>query len=55
MEHVKVGNVSFAIEHLTGVTLAECQMFFSHVRKDIVKLAWDKANPKTKGKPKTND
>ena len=55
MNHVKVGNVSFAVEHLTGVSLAECQSFFSHIRKDIVKIAWDKANPKSKGKPKTNE
>jgi hypothetical protein len=55
MGFVKVGNVSFAVEHLKGVTLAECQTFFSHIRKDIVKIAWDQVNPKTKGKPKNND
>ena len=55
MDHVKVGNVSFAVEHLKGVALAECQAFFAHIRKDIVKIAWEKVNPKTKGKPKTND
>lgn len=55
MVHIKVGNVSFSVEHLTGVSLVECQAFFSHIRKDIVKIAWDKANPKGKSKPKTNE
>lgn len=55
MRFVKVGNIEFAVDHLKGVTLSECQALFSHIRKDIVKIAWDKANPKGKSKPKTNE
>jgi hypothetical protein len=55
MDYVKVGKIEFAVEHLTGVSLTECQAFFSHIRKDIVKIAWDKANPKSKGKPKASE
>jgi hypothetical protein len=55
MRFIKVGRIEFAVEHLTGVSLAECQANFAHIRRDIVKIAWDKANPKGKSKPKTND
>jgi len=55
MAFIKVGNIEFAVDHLTGISLAECYLRFSHIRKEIVKTAWEKANPKGKGKPKTND
>jgi hypothetical protein len=55
MNYIKVGKIEFAVEHLAGVSLTECQAMFSHIRKDIVKIAWDKANPKSKGKPKASE
>jgi hypothetical protein len=55
MKYIKVGNIDFAVDHLTGISLSECQALFSHVRKDIVKIAWTKANPKAKGKPKASE
>jgi hypothetical protein len=55
MRFIKVGKIEFAAEHLAGRSLAECQAFFSHIRKDIVKIAYDKANPKGKSKPKASE
>jgi len=55
MEWIKVGKIEFSVEHLKDVSLAECQMFFSHIRKDIVKIAWENANVKPKSKKKSND
>jgi hypothetical protein len=48
MGFVKSGTIEFAVEHLADKPLVECYEFFAHIRKDIVKNAWIKANPKPK-------
>lgn len=49
MTTIKIGNVSFNSDSLKGEKLTECYEKFAHIRRDIVKAAHQKANPK-KGK-----
>lgn len=52
MSDVKVGNVSFSVEALQGVSLTAAYEIFSHIRKDIVKEAHEKVNGKRVKKTK---
>jgi hypothetical protein len=49
-KYILVGNIHFAIEHLQGQTLTEIKAMFPNVRVEILKTAWEKANPKKKNK-----
>lgn len=52
MSDVKVGNVSFNVESLKGVSLTQAYDIFSHIRKDIVKQAHEIVNGKKVKKTK---
>jgi len=54
MSFIEIGKLHFHIDHLKDKTLDECVEMFKHVRPDLVKMAWKKANPKTKSKKKTD-
>jgi len=47
-EFIVVGKIHFAIEHLEGQTLSEVKAMFPNIRVEILKAAWEKANPKRK-------
>ena len=48
MKNIKIGNVCFNSEVLAGMKLTEAYARFEHIRRDIVKEAHQKANPKKK-------
>jgi hypothetical protein len=48
MASIVIGKMCFNSESLEGVTLSDAYEKFSHVRKDIVKMAHSKSNPKIK-------
>lgn len=52
MADVKVGNISFSVDALTGVSLTEAYAIFGHIRKDLVKIAHEKVNGKKVKKSK---
>jgi hypothetical protein len=45
---IKIGNMCFNSQTLEGKKLSECYEIFAHIRRDIVKEAHQKANPKRK-------
>lgn len=47
-EFIVVGKIHFAVEHLEGQTLSEVKAMFPNIRVEILKSAWEKANPKRK-------
>lgn len=52
MSDVKVGNISFNCEVLTGISLTEAYDIYGHIRKDIVKQAHEQVNGKKVRKTK---
>jgi hypothetical protein len=48
MKNIKIGNVCFNSDVLAGLKLTEAYARFDHIRRDIVKEAHQKANPKKK-------
>lgn len=46
MADVKIGSTSFNEDSLKGITLSEAYVKFEHLRKDIVRAAYEKVNPK---------
>jgi hypothetical protein len=52
MADVKVGNISFSVDALTGITLTEAYEVFAHIRKDLVKIAYEQVNGKKVKKTK---
>jgi hypothetical protein len=52
MADIKVGNISFSVDALTGITLTEAYEVFAHIRKDIVKNAYEQVNGKKVRRPK---
>jgi hypothetical protein len=48
MKNIKIGNVCFNSEILAGLKLTEAYSKYDHIRRDIVKAAHQKANPKNK-------
>jgi hypothetical protein len=47
---IKVGNIGFNEDSLKGISLTDAYSKFEHIRKDIVKEAHQKVNPKSKKK-----
>jgi hypothetical protein len=50
MADVKIGNVSFSREALAGISLTMAYEAFPHIRKDIVKAAYETVNGKKSSK-----
>lgn len=50
MDYVKVGNTSFNVATLKGISLTEAYSKFEHIRKDIVKEAHKQVNGKKRKK-----
>jgi hypothetical protein len=48
MSWFKHGRFSINLESIEGLKLTECYEMFPNITKEIVKLAYDKANPKKK-------
>jgi hypothetical protein len=51
MQYLKVGNTTFNVESLKGMSLTEAYSKFENIRKDIVKQAHQQVN-KSKSKKK---
>lgn len=47
---IKVGNIGFNEDSLKSITLTDAYSRFGNIRKEIVKVAYTIANPKTKKK-----
>ena len=45
-EFIQVGRHSLNAVYLVGVKISEAKETFKHINERVVKLAWEKANPK---------
>lgn len=52
MEYIKVGNIEFRVESLKGISLKDAKEKFKSADDRLVKLAWQKVNPKRISKKK---
>ncbi len=52
MDTVKIGNTTFNADYLRENSLTQCYETFSFLRKDIVKIAWERVNGTAKKKTK---
>jgi hypothetical protein len=52
MEYVKIGNIEFRKESLKGISLKDAKEKFKSIDDRLVKLAWEKVNPKRNSKKK---
>jgi hypothetical protein len=46
--NIQIGKMCFNSDSLEGIKISEAYEKFAHVRRDIVKAAHQKANPKKK-------
>lgn len=50
---IKVGNTTFRVDVLQDMTLTQAYERFDYLRKDVVKRAYEIANPKRRSKKKS--
>lgn len=50
---IKVGNATFNVDIMRGMTLTDAYKRYDYIRKDVVKKAHEMSNPKRKTKKRS--